>query len=72
MGFYEQRVALESPLRHIDFQIVLTDVEAQRLSSKRRAHMARLEKQGLTNKESDFLFSAMPFVDSGRTAPLRS
>lgn len=68
LGFYEQQHALPVSQQHVDFQIILSEADFQKLSARRRAKKLREKSDARKNPvdESPYLFSSMPYVDAQR------
>mmetsp|Transcript_41866 Transcript_41866/g.111535 ORF Transcript_41866/g.111535 Transcript_41866/m.111535 type:complete len:293 (+) Transcript_41866:102-980(+) len=67
-GFYEQQQALSVSQQYVDFQVILSEADFQKLAARRRSKKKIEETIKKDSKESDspYLFSSMPYVDPQR------
>ena len=67
-GFYEQQQALSVSQQYVDFQVILSEADFQKLAARRRSKKKIEETIKKDSKESDspYLFSSMPYVDPRR------
>lgn len=67
MGYYEQQHVLPVSQQYVDFRIILSEAEMQKLvSMQRKAQTTKQNKSAQPYSESEFLFSSMPYVDGQR------
>lgn len=66
-GFYEQQQALPVSQQYVDFQVILSEADFQKLAARRRAKKkSESAKQPSQDSDSPYLFSSMPYVDPKR------
>ena len=67
-GFYQQQQELSVSQQFVDFQVILSEADFQKLAARRRAKKKVDNTLKKDSKETDspYLFSSMPYVDPQR------